>query len=800
MVPAPGGERLLHLVAEIEALPLSRRIERLRQSIASDTRSVSMEQALLVTESYACSGDKSRVQQRALAFKRTLEGIPLRIYPGELIVGNRTFASRGGVVSPEAGITWLDREADSLETRPQDPFIFPDADKRLFRERIVPAWRGKTLEDRIRAGVGDELSSISRIVKINQTDHAQGHILPDVRSWLSLGVGGLRRKVRKAAQAHAEGSRADLYEAMLLCLDGTATFFRRYADEARTIAAGEGEIRRRAELVEIGRVCEKLAEEPPSGFHEALQSLWFLFVLLEVESNASSFSLGRIDQLLFPCFKADIEAGRISLGHALELLESFWLDFTKIVYMRNADSARYFAGFPIGFNAVIGGQTGDGKDASNALSYLCLKAQEHVRQAQPNLSARLHARAPERFLDACSRVIGLGGGMPQVFGDESVIPTLESHGVSHEDAMDYAVVGCVELSPQGNCLGWSDAAMFNLVKALELALNNGRCLLTAEQMGPDLGSLESYDTFAKLEESFKGQIDHFIERMIRLCDFVDKMHAAMLPSPFLSLVVNDCIDKGRDVTDGGARHNFSGIQAIQPANLADCLAAVKLLVYDQGKVDRAELLSALRNDFKNEEPLRQVLLNRAPKYGNDIEWVDNLGLKWIRYFKERLSRYTNARGGAYHVGLYTVSAHVPLGLNVGATPDGRHARAPLADGGISAVYGRDTRGPTALLRSVARMSAVQAGNGTLLNMKFQPDLFKDENRGKYVQLLKGFVRLKIHHAQFNVVRKEDLEAAKMDPESYRGFTVRVAGYTAYFTELASDLQDEIIARTTHGEQ
>jgi len=264
------------------------------------------------------------------------------------------------------------------------------------------------------------------------------------------------------------------------------------------------------------------------------------------------------------------------------------------------------------------------------------------------------------------------------------------------------------------------------------------------------------------------------------------------------LVVNDCIEKGRDVTEGGAHYNFSGIQAIQPANLADSLAALKHLVYDTRTVDRSRLLAALRKDFAGEEALRQTLLTRAPKYGNDVEWVDELGLKWLRYFKDILSRHTNARGGTSHIGLYTVSAHVPLGLNVGATPDGRHARAPLADGGISAVYSRDTHGPTALLKSVSRMSSVRAGNGTLLNMKFQPEMFKDENRGKFIQLLKGFVRLGIHHAQFNVVRREDLEAARRDPESWRGFTVRVAGYTAYFTELASDLQEEIIARTAYG--
>ena len=792
--------RLLNLVPAIRELRISPRIETLRETITGETRYVSMEQALLVTESYAGSRGRPRVIRRALAFEHALKSLPLRIYPGELIVGNRTPCSRGGVVSPEAGITWLLKEADTLETRPQDPFVFRAEDKKAFRDQVVPAWEGKTLEDRVRDAAGPEIRAISKVVKINQTDHAQGHILPDLRSWLALGLDGLRARVNAFRTPGTNSSRRDLDEAMLICLDGASAFFLRYAEEARRLSDSDPSEPRREELLQIARACANLSRAPASGFQEALQATWFLFVLLEIESNASSFSIGRIDQILFPYFKADMESGRLTLSRALELLESFWLDFTKIVYLRNADSARYFAGFPVGFNAVIGGLTPDGEDASNALSYLCLKAQEHVRQAQPNFGARLHAHTPNAFLDACSLVIGLGGGMPQVFSDESIIPTLQAHGVSQEDAVDYAVVGCVELSPQGNCLGWSDAAMFNLVKALELDMNHGRCLLSGEQIGPDLGSLEEHDTFEKLEQALKGQIDHFMEKMLRLCDVVDRLHADVLPSPFLSMVVNDCIEKGRDVTEGGAHYNFSGIQAIQPANLADSLSALKLLVYDTRAVNRAKLLAALRNDFAGDEPLRQTLLNRAPKYGNDVEWVDDLGLKWLRYFKELLGRHTNPRGGPCHIGLYTVSAHVPLGLNVGATPDGRHARAPLADGGISAVYGRDTHGPTALLKSVSRMSSVRAGNGTLLNMKFQPEFFREENRGKFVQLLQGLVRLGIHHAQFNVVRREDLEAARRDPESWRGFTVRVAGYTAYFTELASDLQDEIIARTSYGEE
>lgn len=791
--------RMLDLVPAIERLQPSPRIIALRDHVLSEERYVSLDQALQVTDSYEATERMPKVLRRALAFTRSLEGLPTRIYPDELIVGNRTYGSRHGVVSPEAGIAWLEREADSLATRPQDRFIFREEDKMLFRERIVPAWKGRTLEDAIKSAVGVEISAISKVAKINQTDHAQGHILPDFKGWLELGIGGLRRKVLKFKLTAATESARDLYEAMLICLDGTAEYFRRFAKHARSLAQLEGDAVRRRELLDIGDVCEKLTRDAPVGFQEALQSFWFLFVLLEVESNASSFSLGRVDQILFPYFTADIESGRITLEYALELFESFWLNFNKIVYMRNEESARYFAGFPIGFNAVIGGQTLDGDDASNALSYFCLKAQEHLRQPQPNFSVRLHEGSPDAFIDACARVIGHGGGMPQVFNDESIIPTFLKNGISREDAMGYAVVGCVEISPQGNFLGWSDAAMFNLVKALELALNNGRCLLTGEQIGIDAGSLVDHDTFEKLEAAFKLQIDHFLERTIHLCDFVDRMHATMLPSPFLSMVIKDCIEKGVDVTGGGAKYNFSGIQAIQPANVADCLSALKLLVYEQKKVDREELLSAMRTDFSGYEMMRQTLLNWAPKYGNDIEWVDELGLKWITYFNSRLSDYTNARGGIYQMGLYTVSAHVPLGMNVGATPDGRHARAPLADGGISAVYGRDARGPTALLKSAARISTVQAGNGTLLNMKFLPDFFNHETRQKFVQLLKSFVRLKIHHVQFNVVRKEDLEAAQRDPESYRGFTVRVAGYTAYFTDLASDLQDEIIARTAYGE-
>jgi len=320
---------------------------------------------------------------------------------------------------------------------------------------------------------------------------------------------------------------------------------------------------------------------------------------------------------------------------------------------------------------------------------LFLKAQDHVRLPQPNLTARLHENSSDEYLMECSRVIGLGTGMPQMVNDASIVPALKNAGINHEDACDYALVGCVELSTQGNLLGWSDAAMFNLVKVLELTINNGICMLTGERLGPPTGYLYDFETFASLEKAFSRQIDFFTGKMTRLCEQVEKAHQIHLPSPFLSSVVNDCLESGTDVTAGGARYNLSGIQAIQVANIADSLEVLRQLVFEEGSVGKKEMLEALLLNFGGKELLRQRCINRVRKYGNDETDVDELGAAWIRYFSEVLGRYRNFRGGRYHVGLYTVSAHVPMGKNVAATPDGRLSGTPLADGGISPMFGRD---------------------------------------------------------------------------------------------------------------
>ena len=778
----------------IDTLDQSERTKKLKALLFEEKRYASIEQARIVTRVYRENPGMPVNILRATALKAALEKMQIRIDPDELIVGNRTAGIRAGVIFPESGLSWVEKEIENLPAREQDRFEVRPEDIAEFRNEILPFWQGRTLEDVLNDRIGGEMKAIGKVAKINQTDHAQGHICPDTPAWLKYGPAGLA----EIAWQHREqgGKNALFYEGVEMVMRGAGAFMERYA-----ALAGELSSRPEYDAEEMGgiaRICRKLASAPPETFHEAVQSAWFLFVLLQMESNASSFSPGRMDQYLYPYYEKDIEAGRLDERRTLEIIESLYIKFNQIVYLRSSLSARYFAGFPIGFNVAVGGQDEDGKDASNALSYLFLKAQEHLLLPQPNFSARVFSGSSDHFLKRCSQVIGRGSGMPQLFNDDAVIPALMEKGISESDARNYAIVGCVELTTMGNSLGWSDAAMFNLVKALELALNDGRCLLTGKQLGAHTGTLADHETYEDVEKAFRTQIDFFFERMIRCCEVVEKAHAEILPSPMLSGVIADCFEKGVDVTAGGAHYNLSGIQAIQCANIADSLAALKTLVYDEKQVDRKELYEALLNNYEGKALLKLRMLNKAPKYGNDVEWVDRIASKWIAYFADKLKGYQNARGGIYHAGLYTVSAHVPMGQNVGATPDGRGAKQPLADGGMSAVYGRDMKGPTALLRSVSCVNSRLGSNGTLLNMKFLPSLFKtDEGIGKFVSLIRAFVKLGIIHVQFNVVNKEDLLAAQKDPELYRSLTIRVAGYTAYFTELAKDLQCEIIARTSY---
>lgn len=771
------------------------RIEVLKTRMLEQPRYVSIEQALIITKTYQEHETDSKQVKRAWSLYNALTQIEIGIEPEELIVGNRTKGVRYGVVFPESGISWVDREFETIPTRPQDKFLVHPEDIETFRKVIVPYWKGKSLEDIVHQRIGDEISEISKVVKINQTDHAQGHICPNVKEWLELGPAGVIAKAEKNLVG-ANASQQEFYRCVILVMQGVQKFMQRYADLLEEKA--DSYPKYTASMRELAKICQNLQNRPAQSFHEALQSTWFLFVVLHMESNASSFSPGRLDQILYAYYQKDLAEKKMDDDQALEMIECLWLKFNEIVYLRNKNSAKYFAGFPIGFNVAVGGQDENGNDASNALSHLLIQAQEDIGLPQPNLSVRLFEHTDQALLTHAVKCVSKGSGMPQFFNDKAIVSPLMDLGISKQDALNYAIVGCVELTTHGNNLGWSDAAMFNMNKVLELTLNHGKCLLTGKQMGPDLGSLSTYASFSDLEAAYQKMMDYFIEKMIPCCEGVEKAHIDCLPTPFLSAVIDDCMDKGMDVTAGGAHYNLSGIQMIQVANLADSLAAIKELVYDKKKVDASHLEKALQNNFVGDEVLRQMLLHRVPKYGNDVAWVDELGAKWALYFREQLRKYKNYRNGPYHTGMYTVSAHVPMGQNVGASADGRFAQDPLADGGLSAVYGRDIQGPTAVLKSVSKMDNSCTTNGGLLNMKFLPDFFKTEaGITKFCNFLRAFVDLEVPHIQFNVVSKENLLDAQKHPDQYRSLTVRVAGYTAYFTELAGDLQNEIIARTSY---
>ena len=771
------------------------RIQILKEKMLSQPRYVSIEQALIITKTYKQHENEPIILKRAYALANALRELEIGIENEELIVGNRTKGVRYGVVFPESGISWVDREFETIPTRKQDKFLVRDEDIKIFREQIVPYWKGKSLEDVIKQNFGKEISAINKVVKINQTDHAQGHICPNVEKWLQKGVSGLLQDAQNHYE-NADKDKKNFYQAIIIVMKAVQDFMLRYHD--LLIATAKTDEKNRTSLIKVADICKNISQRPPQTFHEAVQATWFLFVILHMESNASSFSPGRLDKILYPYYIKDIENNILTKDEALEIIECLWLKFNEIVYLRNQHSAKYFAGFPIGFNIAVGGVDEQGNDFSNDLSELFLSAQEDLGLPQPNLSVRLHEKTNDKLLKHAIRVVAKGSGMPQFFNDKAIIKEMENLGVTHQDAMNYAIVGCVELTTQGNNLGWSDAAMFNMNKVLELTLNHGRCLLTDKQMAPDFGSLSTYKTFADLEIALEQTMNYFVEKMIPCCEAVEKGHIAILPTAFLSSVIDDCMEKGIDVTKGGAKYNLSGIQFIQVANLADSLAAIKQLVFDEQKVSAKVLEEALKNNFANQEILRQKLLNHVPKYGNDIAWVDELGVKWARKFRAKLREFTNYRGGAYHMGMYTVSAHVPMGENLGASADGRLSQTPLADGGMSAVYGRDLNGPTAVLKSVSRLDNNLTTNGGLLNMKFLPEFFQTQTGiDKFANFLRTFVDLEIPHIQFNVVRREDLLKAQKNPEQYSSLTVRVAGYTAYFTELAGELQNEIIARTTY---
>jgi formate C-acetyltransferase len=789
----------------------SPRVERLKNAILSSVPEIDAERAVLVTKAYQETEHLPMIIRRAKALEKILNEMTIVIRDDELIVGNQTVKPRSAPVFPEFSCKWLLDELDSLPKRTGDVFLVSEETKATLRE-VLKYWDGKTVNEYAASlmptPVKDAMNAGVFTVG-NYFFNGVGHICVDYAKVLQKGFKGIAEEALEEAKKlditnPDDHKKLQFLNAVVITSNAAINFAKRFAAEARRLAAIEKNPQRKAELEKIAENCEWVPANPARSFYEALQSFWFVQLIIQLESNGHSISPMRFDQYMYPYYAADIASGKITKEEAQELLDCLWVKFNDINKVRDEGSTKAFGGYPMFQNLIVGGQTPDGRDATNELSFMCLEATAHVRMPQPSISIRVWNKTPEDLLLKAAEVSRIGLGMPAYYNDEVIIPALVNRGLTLEDARDYGIIGCVEPQKMGKTEGWHDAAFFNMAKVLELTIYNGECpndctkcsvKCSTKQLGPKTGEFTSFKTFDEFMEAFRQQMAYFVKLLVIADNAVDLAHAQKAPLPFLSSMVADCIKRGKSLGEGGAIYNFTGPQGVGVANVGDSLAALKYLVYEQKVISPVELKEALQKNFEGKEDLRQILLTRAPKYGNDDDSVDLLAREAALIYCREVEKYTNPRGGHFQPGLYPVSANVPLGAMTGATPDGRLAGTPLADG-VSPASGRDLEGPTAAVTSVAKLDHHIASNGTLLNQKFHPAALAGESGLRNLaSLVRTFFDQKGLHVQFNVVSKDTLLDAQRNPERYRSLVVRVAGYSAFFTALDKAIQDDIIART-----
>ena len=829
----------------------SERIELLKEALFDHMPEIEADRAVLLTESYKQTEGEPITVRRAKAFFHILKNIPITIRPRELIVGSATRVSRGCQVFPEYSFDWLESEFETVATRAADPFYISEETKKTLHE-VYKYWKGKTTSELATSYMAPEAQRAVEhniFTPGNYYYNGIGHLTVNYAKVLKIGFDGIKKEAAEALSklSVADGDyskRHHFLNSVILSCEAAILYARRYSELAREMAEKESDSTRRAELRVIAQNCARVPEFGATGFYEACQSFWFVQMLLQVESSGHSISPGRFDQYMYPYFKADLDAGKITPEFAQELMDCIWIKLNDLNKVRDAASAEGFAGYSLFQNLIAGGQDEHGNDATNELSYMSIEATMHVLLPQPSFSVRVWNGTPHEFLIKAAKLTRTGVGLPAYYNDEVIIPSLQSRGLTLEDARDYNIIGCVEPQKSGKTDGWHDAAFFNMCRPLEMVFSNG--VDKGVQIGPKTGELKDFKTFDDFYNAYKTQMKYFIELLVNADNAIDTAHAERCPLPFQSSMVEDCIGKGKSLQEGGAVYNFTGPQGFGIANMADALWAVKTLVYEERKVTLEEMSAALDNNFGKElddhtakklvEQVARELIEQGrtlgeqdihniynvvrenkcsteekarydeilkmiealPKYGNDIKEIDMFARDVAYTYTRPLENYKNPRGGMYQAGLYPVSANVPLGAQTGATPDGRLAFTPVADG-VSPAAGRDTCGPTASANSVSRLDHYIASNGTLFNMKFHPSaLAGDSGLESFVSLVRGYFDQKGSHMQFNVVSRETLRDAQLHPENYRSLVVRVAGYSALFTTLSRSLQEDIINRTEQG--
>ena len=827
------------------------RISRLVENLYKKMPEIEADRAILLTESYKQTEGEPIILRRAKAFAHILENIPITIRDEELIVGSATQAPRGCQTFPEYSFEWLEAEFDTVETRAADPFYISEKTKEALRE-VHQYWKGKTTSELATSYMAPEaLTAIEHNIFTtgNYFYNGIGHVTVDYGKVLRIGYSGIIEET-KAALAKLNFGDSDyakrhhFLNAVLISCEAVIGYAKRYAKLADMMAEGCQDYERKAELRRIAVNCERVPEFGARNFYEACQSFWFIQMLLQVESSGHSISPGRFDQYMYPYFKKDLDEGAITREFAQELMDCIWVKLNDLNKCRDAASAEGFAGYSLFQNLIAGGQDEHGLDATNDVSFMCINATMHVFLPAPSFSVRVWNGSPHEFLIRAAELTRTGIGLPAYYNDEVIIPALLSRGVTLADARNYNIIGCVEPQAPAKTDGWHDAAFFNMCRPLELVFSRGKD--AGEQVGPDTGEFKAMKTFDDFYNAYKTQMNYFIELLVNADNAIDQAHADRCPLPFQSCMVEDCIGRGKSMQEGGAIYNFTGPQGFGIANMADALYVIKKLVYEDKKYTLCDFKDALDNNYgkdmdahyaekvtknvvadlvasgkkltredvtaifeevsknpctdEQKEKYDRMLadIDTVPKFGNDLDDVDAFARDVAYTYTRPMESYKNPRGGQYQAGLYPVSANVPLGAQTGATPDGRLARTPIADG-VSPAAGRDLNGPTAAANSVAKLDHYIASNGTLFNMKFHPTALAGRNGlENFVSLVRGYFDQKGSHIQFNVVSRETLRDAQAHPEKYKSLVVRVAGYSALFTTLSRSLQDDIIARTEQG--
>lgn len=791
---------------------MNSRLEHLKEEILSAEPRLCLERARIYTRVYQENEHLPIVRKRALAFRKTLEESSIYILDGELIVGNTASQPKYAALFPEYAVEWIFKEMDGIDNRPAESYGATAEMKAEIKE-LCSWWKGKTLQDKARAYFNPEISLIndSGIVHAEGNMTAgDGHIAVNMNRVLEYGISGYSAYVRQMNEAldlsrYEDLKKRQLYLAMLDSLAGLSTWIRRYENLARSQAADCADPIRKAELEEIARTCAAIAEGAPTSFRQALQLACFVQLALQIESNGHSVSLGRMDQYLYPFYKKDVDEGIITPEQAKELLSCTWLKLLSVKKVRPWSHTRFSAGGPLYQNVTIGGVTRDGRDAVNELSYLILESVGDMKLTQPNLSVRYHNGMSDDFLKAAIEVIKKGFGMPAFNNDEIVIPGMLKLGVSLEDARDYSAIGCIEVAVPGKW-GYRTTGMsfLNLMRVFLATLNDGKDVVTGGTFHQGLGTLESFSSFDDLMKAWKDQLAFYARAAVSIDTAIDTALEELVPDILCSTFTDDCIARGKHIKEGGAVYDWvSGLQ-VGVANLGNSLAAIKKFIFEEKSITPKQLMDALASDFDGPEGevLRLRLLNQAPKYGNDDDYVDSLVVEAYGAYVGEMAKYHNTRYGrgpigcGYYPGTSSISANVPSGAVVPATPDGRHAWTPLAEG-CSPAQGTDTNGPTAVFKSITKLPTIDIFGGVLLNQKLSPSMLSSEaQRNKLIALLRTFFNeLKGWHVQYNIVSRDTLIDAKKNPSKYRDLIVRVAGYSAYFNDLATETKDDIIART-----